>query len=331
MRGRNSFGVAGSRPGFTLVELLVVIAIIGVLVALLLPAVQSAREAARRMTCTNNLKQIGIALHNYHDTNLVFPPGNITEGNCCGTQSHTNWAISILPFVEASNLANQYNSARTNEHVSNQPVVQSRVQGYECPADFNRGKLLIPASGPHGNQQWRTSTYRGMSGVGYGFSGEYQYRRQWDSSDILNVNCPREKKGVLHWVGKVNGSGNEYNCERFATITDGASNTLMVGEYSTTTPKANPNRTTFWAYSYTSFVLSTATPESRTLIPDYDKCRSLGDENPCKRGWSALHPGSQINFLKCDGSVFNFGPNIDLKAFEAMGTIGAGESVQAAL
>ena len=92
------------RRGFTLVELLVVIAIIGILVALLLPAVQAAREAARRMSCSNNLKQLGLALHNYHDIHKTFPPDAIWYGNRKGTtataghQRHYTWVTMILPF-----------------------------------------------------------------------------------------------------------------------------------------------------------------------------------------------------------------------------------------
>src|SRR5262245_35182898 len=99
------------RRGFTLVELLVVIAIIGVLVALLLPAVQQAREAARRMTCTNNLKQIGIALHNHHDVKLTFPPGALNTGHN-GTPVYTTWTIEILPFMEQQALYNQYDQSQ---------------------------------------------------------------------------------------------------------------------------------------------------------------------------------------------------------------------------
>jgi prepilin-type N-terminal cleavage/methylation domain-containing protein len=102
--------------GFTLVELLVVIAIIGVLVALLLPAVQAAREAARRMSCTNKLKQLGLALHNYHDTHLIFPPGVLLFGNGtnCPPAGGTNetgasWLILLLPHLEQQALHGQFN------------------------------------------------------------------------------------------------------------------------------------------------------------------------------------------------------------------------------
>src|SRR5437660_9676642 len=102
-----------NRRGFTLVELLVVIAIIGVLVALLRPAVQQAREAARRMQCTNNLKQIGIALHNHHDVKLTFPPGALNTGHN-GTPVYTTWTIEILPFMEQQALYQQYDQSQLN-------------------------------------------------------------------------------------------------------------------------------------------------------------------------------------------------------------------------
>src|SRR4051794_24918 len=88
------------RSAFSLIELLVVIAIIGVLVAVLLPAVQMAREASRRSSCANNLKQIGAAITAYHDIYKCFPPGGITMGKCCSTPSFSSWSISILPQLE---------------------------------------------------------------------------------------------------------------------------------------------------------------------------------------------------------------------------------------
>ena len=96
MNARIRCSRSGLRRAFTLVELLVVIAIIGVLVALLLPAVQSARESARRMSCMNNLKQTGIALHNHHDSYGTFPAGGVTNGACCSTQSGATWT---MPFM----------------------------------------------------------------------------------------------------------------------------------------------------------------------------------------------------------------------------------------
>jgi prepilin-type N-terminal cleavage/methylation domain-containing protein len=132
------------RPGFTLIELLVVIAIIAVLIALLLPAVQSAREAARRAQCTNNLKQIGLAMHNYHDQQGSLPPG--LKGCCWGT-----WLVFTLPFIEQQPLYNAWNSFGNDQYETlgiqngslrydgqvNITVCSSRVNAYNCPSDPN--------------------------------------------------------------------------------------------------------------------------------------------------------------------------------------------------
>jgi len=144
-----------SRHGFTLVELLVVIAIIGVLLALLLPAVQQAREAARRSQCTNNLKQIGIALHNYHDSNLLFPPGyilNTKPGNLSGW----GWLTMILSKLDQKNL---YDSmAKSNPSIdgglfgltTNAPTpntVQTIIPGLRCPSDVGIETIAVTAIG----------------------------------------------------------------------------------------------------------------------------------------------------------------------------------------
>ncbi|MCR9294998.1 MAG: DUF1559 domain-containing protein [bacterium] len=315
--------IQSQRRAFTLVELLVVIAIIGILVGLLLPAVQAAREAARRMQCSNNLKQIGLAVHNYESAYKKFPPGNITDGPCCGTPSHTAWSVAILPFIEQANLDATYNHSLPLEHPDNAFLREQNLATYNCPSDPVAGQLLEPASGPRNGQRWRTSSYRGMGGVAWAPAGQYAYRRQWDSSDILNSECPVDRKGIFHWTGRINGQVNKFSSEKFGTISDGTSNTLMVGEYMTMT---TPRRTTFWAYSYTSFVLSCMTPESRTLIPDYSLCAAQGDSNPCKRAFGAFHPGNLINFVRCDGSVNPLSPTLDMKVYWALSTIAGGEA-----
>src|SRR4051794_1147522 len=135
-----------TKAGFTLIELLVVIAIIAVLIALLLPAVQAAREAARRAQCVNNLKQIGLAMHNYQSTNNCLPQG--TRGCCWGT-----WLVTVLPFVEQQALFNAWNSYGNNSvtgpinsdfryaGVANTTVTTSRVAAYSCPTDPNAYSL----------------------------------------------------------------------------------------------------------------------------------------------------------------------------------------------
>jgi prepilin-type N-terminal cleavage/methylation domain-containing protein len=301
--------------GFTLVELLVVIAIIGVLVALLLPAVQSAREAARRTACQNNLKQLGIALHNYHDTFLYFPPGGITLGGCCATPSYTSWSISILPFLEQTPLADKYVYNNFNEDAANQFVRTQYLKIYECPSELKTKQMLVPESGPGGTGsiQFMGSTYRGMEGKSDG-------NGWWDTQQYDGV-LPYEWKGVLHNVDHI------LKQERIGTVTDGTSTTLMVGEFST---KTHTNRRTFWGYSYASYNKSAATPQSRTLLADYDRCVAIGgvgDPNPCKRGWGSFHPGG-IQFIHVDGSSRLITTNIDMNLFCDLATIGGGENPQ---
>ncbi|MEX0818470.1 MAG: DUF1559 domain-containing protein, partial [Pirellulaceae bacterium] len=154
--------------GFTLVELLVVIAIIGILVALLLPAVQAAREAARRMQCSNNLKQLGLALHNYHDTLKTFPPGYVS--NRPGVEGSSSWCRSggvqgapwtalILPYMEQQNLHDQFNfnvpfQATSNQMAPPNSNVVIPLDTYSCPSDVRLGS----------NPLW--NSYFGVQGGG---------------------------------------------------------------------------------------------------------------------------------------------------------------------
>jgi prepilin-type N-terminal cleavage/methylation domain-containing protein/prepilin-type processing-associated H-X9-DG protein len=131
--------------GFTLVELLVVIAIIGILIALLLPAVQAAREAARRSQCTNNMKQIGIALHNYHDTHGRFPPRAVFGNGKTATPQqpyHHTWLTAILPFMEQGAL---YDSTDMDAPAFGQPIMSTLVAGLMCPTDDASGDGVKPA------------------------------------------------------------------------------------------------------------------------------------------------------------------------------------------
>ena len=330
-----------SSAGFTLVELLVVIAIIGVLVALLLPAVQAAREAARRSSCGNNLKQISLALHNYHDTNLGFPAGNVTRGDCCGHCSRITWTIDILPYIEQMNLYQRYDrSAFTDNlncgdaHPNNRFVRESQVKTFECPSDPNiRLGLLEPASGPGNdlNIRYRVSSYRAVSGFS-GFTG----RVFWDTCEPGLINAlpspftgrlPHEWKGILHSVGRPGTPCSHGEPERFATIVDGSSNTLMVGEYYNNDVS---RRTSFWAYGYASYNSSSISDQSRTLNFSYNKCNvpgAPGDDNPCKRGFGSAHPGI-IQFAMGDASVRPISVNVDTRILGGMATIQGGESVQ---
>ena len=311
------------RIGFTLVELLVVIAIIGILVALLLPAIQAAREAARRTQCISNLKQIGVALHNYHDTARVFPAGNITPGNCCGTQSYANWCISLLPFVEQAALFDRFDWNFTVENQPNPPVglnvVQEIVKAYNCPSDVNALKLERPGSGPNvNNRDWRHSSYRGVTGIGR--ADGYFDCHQW------SVTLSENEKGLLHTVGAPAAAALYH--ENMAAVLDGTANTLAVGEYHTTT---TTNRGTFWAYSYTSYSLGSIQYESRLFIPDYNLCAAMpgtpAGSNPCKRAFGSLHP-SGMNFVMVDGATRFVADTVDLNILTAAATIARKEAVK---
>ena len=134
--------------GFTLIELLVVIAIIAVLMALLLPAVQPAREAARRSTCKNNLRQIGLALHNYESTHGVFPMGVLgTTGNTAAANILTTWQALILPYVEQTARYGQYDFDRRFDHAANAGVVSKLLPVYLCPSQPD-AKLVLSLYGP---------------------------------------------------------------------------------------------------------------------------------------------------------------------------------------
>ena len=340
------------KSAFTLVELLVVIAIIGVLVSLLLPAVQSAREAARRMSCQNNLKQLGIALHNHHDVRKVLPPGGLNTGQN-GTGCYTTWAIEILPYMEMQNLYQQYNQTKTNHHASNLFVTTSRVRFYDCPSDLLKGKLEEPGSGPRdrgsaagaNRKLWMHGSYRANSGManpknGRGFWDTFE--PQFWPGNVIDVRY----RGPLHGtalayngvptqtgVGQKNRPVTDMGGpERMANITDGTANTIMCGEC---TFNDVPRRATFWAYTYASYNQSSFMTESRVLNVSYNKCwrpdgkhdGGLGADNPCKRGWGSNHP-TGLNMVHCDGSTRFVSYNTDINVLASLATIEGGETVQ---
>ncbi|MCC9609155.1 DUF1559 domain-containing protein [Blastopirellula sp. JC732] len=211
--------------GFTLVELLVVIAIIGVLIALLLPAVQQAREAARRMQCSNNLKQIGLGMHNYHDTFQKLPPGWIyfQEGRAASTlgKASWGWGTLILPFIEQTTLHDQLNPNTSSLGSADVNLTGTYLEAYICPSD-NPAKLVTSGSFVSG-----ASNYSGVLG-------------RFDTAAAGTSYSPTAAASSNPLYGRTDAVNGTYRPEgilgprsvRFAEITDGLSNTLMVGEKS---------------------------------------------------------------------------------------------------
>ena len=175
------------RSGFTLVELLVVIAIIGILIALLLPAIQASRESGRRMVCSNNLRQLGLGLVNYQDSRKLFPPGGVTRGPCCATKSYTNWAIEILPFIEQGALYKRYNQKAFNEDPINASVRETLLSVHSCPTDPTSLQLSEPETGAVTPLKYRRGSYRAMTG-----------KDRW-----LHRIGPPTKTTIIKWNGGV--------------------------------------------------------------------------------------------------------------------------------
>lgn len=316
--------------GFTLLELLVVIAIITLLIGLLLPAVQKVRAAAARIQCANNLKQIGLALHHYHDTHGTLPPGGMNTGLNM-TVCYSAWSIEILPYLEQEALYRQYRQLEVNTSANNNSVGQQRVKAYECPADPLAGRLERPASGPGRDQEWMHGSYRGVAGrtnieVGWGRWDTYE-PHLWPDGVMT-----QEFRGPLHATNRAyNGVPTQAAApqlggpESFATISDGASNTLLVGEL---TFSDNTRRSTFWAYSYAFYTQSSITLERRTLTTSYDGCaNSLGlwGQQTCKAAFGSHHSNG-LNFLLCDGSVRYVAYSVDIDLLASLATIANGES-----
>lgn len=294
-----------SLRGFTLVELLVVIAIIGVLVALLLPAVQQAREAARRMQCTNNLKQIGLALHNHHDTYNKFPAGHVwaigTNGNDLAAES--TWVLYLLPFLEMNNL---YDLADLNQGFghgttnNNGDVITQSVPSMLCP------------SGPSDPGNWVTDYARGSY---VGNNGLGPLVEQAIATSELRA---RQRRGVLSMNSKT----------RFADMVDGSTNTAFVSE--TIAVVGNDQRGVLF-YPEGPFYHHDRTPNS--AAPDELRNGTcVNDRNaPCIGTYTghsdrsllfsarSLHPGG-VMVTMGDGSVQFATETIDLNIWRAAST-----------
>lgn len=314
------------RAGFTLVELLVVIAIIAMLVTLLLPAVQAAREAARRTQCLNNLRQTGLAILNFESARATFPAGSFIDAPCCSNlKTYSGWTVEILPFMENTQLKNLYDP---NISVGSDEATvfrQTRIDEYVCPSDLEP-RLLQPQSGPEAgwsgskDRVWMMSSYRGNAGRSNGATTWYL------AEDVGQ--SPKSWRGPLHYV-PVKGTEDKFEMplqpESLRKIVDGMSKTMLLGEQTNLVEA----RRSYWAHTFGNYILSQATDQSRIFLPDYDECRSIpgtGGARPCMSGWFSYHVGG-MNTINCDGSGSYMGFDTDLAVFNARASIAGSEIV----
>ncbi len=211
-RSQNSY-----RRGFTLIELLVVIAIIAVLIALLLPAVQAAREAARRAQCTNNLKQLGLAVHNYHQQTNALPAENMFLGATNGWGWNASWAVFLLPNIEQGPMYNAYNFAIAPDQPQNSSISYSAISVLLCPSDNQKARP---------NNPWAPTNYCSNHG-GPGVI------RDWSGPIVEFFTCATANNIMVNgWTPGTCWWGSDSNLGFFGleSVTDGSSNTAMFSE-----------------------------------------------------------------------------------------------------
>ncbi len=293
--------------GFTLVELLVVIAIIGILIALLLPAVQAAREAARRSQCTNNLKQIGLALHMHHDRYKYFPPGHYANpaGNVsCSNGNEATWFTYILPFLEQSAAYDQIDWKAAFGCGANQVVTNLFFSTVHCPSDKK----------PESSSTYARSNYVANNGIGP--------MKEWCmKSQAATARPPISREGGVFYIN---------SNMAIAELLDGTSNTAMVCEIRVSKPGDFRG---VMHYPEDPLYHHNYTPNS--LVPDQIRtafCTAGNDPRiPCIGAFTAYnnrnmtvtarsyHPGG-VNLALGDGSVRFVGETINIDVWKALCT-----------
>lgn len=326
------------RKGFTLIELLVVIAIIAVLIALLLPAVQQAREAARRTQCKNNLKQLGLALHNYHDQANTFPPGWI--GQSTGPYSGFGWTSMLLPNFDQGPLynilsqvggaPNMYTglAAQTTATIK---TVDSSLNALRCPSDSGTATTTVNG----GAVQYGRSNYPAVCGFDPTQTG---MSTNWVAGPTT-LPATSSQRMASYWVDQVNnqwgGCFGENTRKGLRDMTDGSSNVILVGE------RYTPASTQTGSYLAGDCVWAGA-PLTATNSPSWLQALVVGEattrinfgngsgtgQTPRAdtAGFGSLHVGG-CHFLLGDGSVKFISENVDMYTYRALSRINDGSIV----
>jgi prepilin-type N-terminal cleavage/methylation domain-containing protein/prepilin-type processing-associated H-X9-DG protein len=305
------------RPAFTLIELLVVIAIIAVLTGLLLPAVQKVRAAAARTKCMNNLKQIGLAALNFHDSNNGFPASRIAD-------LYATWPMEILPFIEQRDLANRF---QMDARYQDQPAdaQQTCLNLFFCPARRQPPSLSDPGING-GSASGSVGDYAGCSGNRIGYDGPL------DDGDpvggaangvMITAIATIANNHLVSWTPRVN----------IVSITDGASNTFLVGERHVRISELNQNQigdcSIYDGQCFrTAGLVAGPGPAGTTF--HFDLAKGATDVSSGATRWQRIfgsyHP-NVCNFVFCDGSVRSLNVNTDVELLSRLIVKDDGETV----